>query len=202
MLKRGNKKSFHLSIYLMLVFFALSVGCGGSGGGDDDSNANTSTYFRDADNDSFGDPNNALVAESQPNGYVLNNLDCNDTDDNINPDATDIPNDGIDQNCDGQDTVVLGSIVSSYPADGAINVGPMEDITITFEEEIDPSTITMDNVVLSANYMFGKVSPSYSLSYDNSTRTITIKRLHDLNMDTGTYFIYTQFIQISLSFYS
>ncbi|MBY0485789.1 MAG: discoidin domain-containing protein, partial [Flavobacteriaceae bacterium] len=39
---------------------------------------NYATYYRDLDNDGFGDLNNTIVFCSQPFGYVTNSLDCND----------------------------------------------------------------------------------------------------------------------------
>jgi len=63
----------------------------------------TQTYYADTDNDNYGDPDNTIENCSQPNGYVQNNLDCDDTDDDINPAADEILDDGIDQDCDGQD---------------------------------------------------------------------------------------------------
>ena len=54
----------------------------------------TATYYRDADNDSFGDNNDSQVACSQPTGYVLDNTDCDDTDNTVYPGAPEL--------CDGQ----------------------------------------------------------------------------------------------------
>ncbi len=38
------------------------------------------TYYRDMDGDSFGNPSNTTMACSLPTGYVTNNTDCDDTD--------------------------------------------------------------------------------------------------------------------------
>jgi len=58
-----------------------------------------SKYFRDFDGDRFGDYSAAFVCELVQ-GYVGNNLDCNDSHGGINPGAQEVC-DGIDNNCDG-----------------------------------------------------------------------------------------------------
>jgi hypothetical protein len=70
-----------------------------------DDNANGCTdWYPDADGDGYGDGGMAPVcACSQFQGTTDNGFDCDDTDGNINPDAEDIPDDGIDQDCDGVD---------------------------------------------------------------------------------------------------
>ena len=58
-------------------------------------------WFIDNDSDGFGNSFTPLLATTQPQGYVSDNRDCNDTNSAINPAATEI-NDGIDNDCDDQ----------------------------------------------------------------------------------------------------
>ncbi len=84
---------------------------------DDQSSAigiGNTTYYLDADLDGFGDLNNTTLGCVVPNGYAENSLDCNDNDFNINPNATDIPDNGIDEDCSGADASSIGSTLGLY----------------------------------------------------------------------------------------
>lgn len=61
----------------------------------------TTTWFEDADGDTYGNPGVSQESSTQPVGYVDNDLDCDDTNSSINPDAIEV-NDGVDNDCDGQ----------------------------------------------------------------------------------------------------
>jgi hypothetical protein len=60
-----------------------------------------STYFADTDNDGFGNLSNSTSTCIQPAGYVVNSLDCNDSNGQINPSANEVCN-SIDDNCNSQ----------------------------------------------------------------------------------------------------
>ncbi|GMV17663.1 MAG: hypothetical protein HS104_12565 [Polyangiaceae bacterium] len=62
------------------------------------------TYV-DADGDGFGDSAGTVQYLCKvTTGRADNNQDCNDKNKAINPDATEIPGNSIDENCDGKDT--------------------------------------------------------------------------------------------------
>lgn len=63
--------------------------------------------YKDLDNDFFGAGNQTQICTglALPLGYVANNDDCNDNDVLINPNGIDIPNNGIDENCDSFDNI-------------------------------------------------------------------------------------------------
>ena len=60
----------------------------------------TTTFYADADEDGFGDPYTTTEACSLLIGYVDNNADCDDIDNEINPTADEIC-DEMDNDCDG-----------------------------------------------------------------------------------------------------
>ena len=58
------------------------------------------TYYHDVDGDGFGNGLASLTACETPDGYVLDNTDCNDVDSTAYPGADEYC-DGVDNNCDG-----------------------------------------------------------------------------------------------------
>ena len=55
--------------------------------------ADGTLYYKDSDEDTFGDANKTINACNQPNGYVADSTDCDD------PEATEFCN-GINDDCD------------------------------------------------------------------------------------------------------
>ena len=72
----------------------------------DDNAIDQTTWYFDGDADGYAaDGADSQQACDQPDGYADQTGDCDDNDKDINPGATDIPGDGIDQNCNGHDAM-------------------------------------------------------------------------------------------------
>jgi type IV pilus assembly protein PilY1 len=68
-----------------------------------DEDADTEIYYHDHDGDGYGDPNDSIEDCEQPAQFVLDNTDCDDNDLNVFPGAYDICENGIDEDCSGED---------------------------------------------------------------------------------------------------
>ena len=83
----------------------------------------STTWYEDSDSDTYGNPNVSQMSTTQPPGYVLDNTDCDDTDGNVNPGATEVC-DGVDNNCDGNtDEGVLNTYYRDFDNDTYGNPG-------------------------------------------------------------------------------
>jgi large repetitive protein len=66
---------------------------------DDGTSIDASLWYLDSDEDTYGDEGEILSSCSQPEGYVTDNTDCDDDNDNIHPMADEYCNE-IDDDCD------------------------------------------------------------------------------------------------------
>ncbi|HPQ20938.1 MAG TPA: MopE-related protein [Saprospiraceae bacterium] len=77
------------------------------------------TYYRDEDNDGYG--NSYILIDTcisqAPFGYSSNDLDCNDLEMGIHPNADEIADNGIDEDCDGIDFYAEFKIFPTYAMD-------------------------------------------------------------------------------------
>ncbi len=96
------KKQFSNTILpvmlLVTAVFIIGSGCSGPAIGQ-------SYYWPDLDSDSFGDLSvggTIYYDNNVPANYVTNNLDCDDTNANVHPGATEVPDNLIDEDCNGK----------------------------------------------------------------------------------------------------
>src|SRR6185436_13371444 len=104
--------------------------------------SDVATCFVDGDLDGFGGTTPAVIGQNPCTGSGVStlNTDCNDAVATIYPGATEVPDDGIDQNCNGTDTVTCfldgdqdgygtSAGTTTLAADGTCNTAQQESFT-------------------------------------------------------------------------
>jgi hypothetical protein len=76
----------------------------------DEADATDATaFYADVDGDGFGDPAAMVTACAAPQDYVADNFDCDDTSALVHPGREEIPEDGLDNDCDPTSVVATTS---------------------------------------------------------------------------------------------
>jgi hypothetical protein len=139
------------------------------------------TYYLDSDNDQYGAGIGLVSCQTIPNpGYVLVNGDCDDTNPNVYPGATEILDNDIDENCDGVDGYLGLSDISFTN----VNLVPNPS-NGTFAIQLDAE---MSDVNVQITDMSGKV-------LFQSIMSGSILELTQTQLKAGTYLVNVQLNQ-------
>jgi len=143
------------------------------------------TYYADLDGDGYGDAASVAMNCFQPLSTSTNGEDCDDNDPNVNPGAPEIPNNGIDEDCDESDLVTTSiseigeSVITLFPnpSSSRIFVQITGELSYKLEiydvsgkkiyESFNPSTIDVS--------YFTNGTYFYELSDLNSSKRVTGK---------------------------
>ena len=144
------------------------------------SGSSTTIYYADVDGDGYGNNNSTTTScNGVPTGYTTQAGDCNDTSATAYPGATEICNNGIDDNCDG--ITDEGTSVTANPISGNLSSCNMfagsrtltttpipgisnynwtvpTDMTITSGQGTTSITVSWGNIYLLANGVIGEVA--------------------------------------------
>ncbi|MBD3581249.1 YDG domain-containing protein [Flavobacterium selenitireducens] len=127
-------------------------------------------FYADSDFDGFGAGEQVLVcapnANTPPSGFSTNDLDCDDARGSVNPNATEIPFNGIDDDCDG--TIDEGSQVFSQvlPSQCGTTLGTISSVigAVSFGAPIDGYRFKVVNVASGVEQVIDRNVPHFLLT--------------------------------------
>lgn len=91
--------------------------------------------YTDADGDSYG---GEVSDECDPQVDVADHTDCDDNNPLAYPGATEVPGDGVDQDCDGVDTELIHTGLSVDTADTDVGIDTDDTDTVVPPGDADP----------------------------------------------------------------
>ncbi len=161
---------------------AVPVGYVTNGNDCDDSNASITVqqnFYLDQDSDGYGSSTTILACVA-PLGYVSNNTDCNDANANINPGETEIPLNGLDDDCNGSDSIPVFAVIAQYLFTTNTCLTPAASVVV------QPSNATFSNYSASANLTCATGTDFFNYSNWNLTPTIDPTQFYSFSVTPST----------------
>jgi hypothetical protein len=132
-----------------------------------------------------------LNDDQDNDGYAIPD-DCDDSDPNVHPGATDACGDGIDQDCDGVDAECAPAIRQIYPIALSINNGGSGTIYVELD---NPAPVGGVTISCTASNACLTISPAITVNQGESTASATVNGLCPGEF-TVTFILGTQQITI------
>ncbi|MBK8967800.1 MAG: T9SS type A sorting domain-containing protein [Lewinellaceae bacterium] len=134
------------------------------------------TYYLDLDGDSFGTSilTLAICSAETPPGYANNNLDCDDTNPDVNPDATEVP-DGLDNDCNGLVDDGVSSAITQIMPKWKLFPNPAREVLMVmypYSGKLTANVMAMD----------GRLVQTSLIDFTNHTAVLNLS-----NLPSGMY---------------
>lgn len=123
---------------------------------DEDDAVDADAWYADTDLDTYGDPDTAVFACEQPDGFVADMTDCNDEADTAFPGGTEVC-DGLDNDCD-----------PGTSEDGTVSLNATTDVYETIQSAID-AAVDGDTVYVCAGEWFENLSIGENITLKSGT---------------------------------
>ena len=93
---------------------------------DEDDAVDATIWYADSDGDAYGDAAAGAPACTLPAGFVADATDCDDTDSNANPGATELAGTGVDEDCNGGEQCYIDADADGFVDDSGATIESLD----------------------------------------------------------------------------